>query len=146
MDRWQQNSHPVLDLSRSLIAVCKRLGILFQGPACVCVSTGAHMSVWVRITATLVWLYWSGIASQPDVLCNLKWRANLAIKHPVSGIPPIVESHWNGIYSSIVGVQRGQLWGFLSDHQPQLCPLDFPKLRLRLWKSSLKGCPVKVTA
>lgn len=60
--------------------------------------------------------------------------------------PPIAESPWNGIYASIVGVQRGQLWDFLSDNQPQLCPADFPKLWLHLWKSSLKGGPVKVTA
>lgn len=57
--------------------------------------------------------------------------------------PLIIESPWNGIYSSIVGVQRGQLRGFLSDNQPQLCPVGLSKASVAFLKEQLERLPRK---
>lgn len=110
----------------------------FKTTCCVALYTGRPVAR-TRISATLG-------------LCNLKWRAGFAIKHPVSGTLWSNTHLWSsrapetGYTVALLGCREGSSEVFSQITSRNCALLDFPKLRLRSWKSSLKGCPVKVTA
>lgn len=132
-------SHPILQLKRHLAALCKRLKVLLR----------VSLNISVGITSDCNDLAFVSHSQTSYITSNR--RADLAIRHTVSGIL-WSSTHLQSWRASETGYSvallgcRGQCRGFLSDNQLQLCPLDFPKLWLRCWQSSLKDCLVKVTA